>query len=366
MNLPDWLSAFVVLSSSISVWAQCSSQQATVTALQSKVQSDESAIRRLSPAMQTASLQDWAVAADEQKRRILTESLHDGINSILSYDLDKSAAYVEAKALQPTVIEGVNLPNGVASIGAPQRNAIISRMELQGLGDTVQGRGIIELIRQAGSTSNKAQKIAILSRVPGVLPDYHDLINSESGLDTAAVAFQIAAGLIGRGDFAVAVEIALFKGVQNLLDAYVISKSVGSLSASTENTLKAINARNVPLKDHIAQLQQAKTALGNCLSTSRTASSPATPANRVDPNADYESRRSALLDQAKKDTDAMSGCVIAQGRCANACGGGPLSCNVACNNAEDACFAPLKNDWDNVMQIYYNLGAQHNAPKPPN
>lgn len=371
------LPAVILVFSTTHLTAQsCTVQQSTVSTAQQQVQRDEEAIRAVNPGLQTVSLQDWAKAAKNEKHDILVESLKDGALTLISGGVDKATEELQTYALQPMDIAGYHLPNGIGSLGTGQANAIIRNLAQEGVTtDTFAGNVLISAIRQAGRSPSKKAAIDILRRGVNAVADAgaDQALHSskpagsldEQAVSAAGLAFQLAADLAGQGDLAVGIANALFKGGHNEFDALVISKSIDSLGSSVEQQLRAINALNAPLKNHVARLQQAQSALKSCQSLQAT--TPPTPSNSKasietaqSATDHYNSQRKALMDHAKADTDAMDRCLTAQIACTSGCSDpGWASCMGSCNARGDACSNPLQKDWTNTTNQIYILDGKH-------
>jgi len=351
----------VLILSANQIWAQnCAFQQNSLASIQLRVQSDENAIRRVNPALQSISLQDWATAAEDEKRKILSASLKDS-GSLLAGKALETSQELASYALQPATIAGTYLQNGIGSIGTAQGQHIVSVLEQDGADQTLFGKSLIGLIQQASSTTNKRLKLQILSETLGFLnhtKDIKELTTSEDSVDAAATAFQIAADLAGRLQLSVAIEVALFNGVRNLSDAYVISRATKSLGTSVEQQLKAINALNIPLKDHVAQLQQAKAALTNCQSANSANTQQGT-------NDGFDAQLKALSDRINQDSAAAQKCTQAQISCNNSCQDpGWGNCIMSCASVDRSCEKPLVEDEWKASHAEDELMARHFASPP--
>lgn len=349
----------LLISSTLSIWAQCTRQKNAVADLQSQVQADEDRIRRVNPALQAGELESWAKASEKEKEKIVTDSLNEAKDNFAGYVLGHVTDVAKTSALSPMEIAGVNLPYGIGSLGTGQANTIIRNLNELGISiDTP----LISAIRRASETPNKKAAIEILARGVNTVGDYgiykhRQIVNPPdspvaSNVALVEVGFQIAGDLAGYEGPAIAIASASFDRGQSLFDAWMISRAVNSLGISAEQQLKAINALTVPLKNHVIQLQQVKAALADCQQQS------AQP-NLGESGGDYDSQRQALMDHAQADNDAIGRCINAQVACYRSCPNSETSCLYGGLSAEDQCMGPLKKDWDDTMQKVYALDAKH-------
>lgn len=234
----------------------CSDQLKAIDALRVKIQTDQNAIRRLNAGLAADELNNWADASEEERRKILKNTLTTGISTLADGLLS-----APENALKPMDIAGYHLPNGIGSLGTGQANAIIGRLQSQGVANTRYGEALVSAVRKLSQTSNKigsVEYVKALSTVASGLKDAAEMGASDETVDSAAAFFQLVADLAGKGSFAVQLSTALFQGGKNLLDAYLISTAVGPLAQAAESQLNALKILSANLQKDVQSLQSLK------------------------------------------------------------------------------------------------------------
>jgi hypothetical protein len=253
-----------LLSGSSTLWAQnCSAQTATVASLRSKINADQDGIRRLNPGLTADELNRWADAAEEERQRILKDTLEASISTFADWLLS-----APENALKPMDIAGYHLPNGIGSLGTGQANAVIGRLKSLGVNsNTVLGTTLLGAIRDLSQISGKTKSLeylGALSKVASTLKDTAEMGASDESTESAAAFLQLVADLAGKGDFAAQLGTALFQGSKNLFDAYLISSAVGPAATTAQSQLEALKVLSALLERDVQALQKAKGQLDAC------------------------------------------------------------------------------------------------------
>src|SRR5581483_818165 len=177
--------------------ADCTAQLKSVDAAKARVVADQNAIRRLAPKVTADELSKWTDASETELRAALIGRLADLTNTYFSGFLNLSSEAVAANLTKPMEIAGQRLPNGIASLGTGQANAIIGSLQREGLQFTSTGAALIRAVSGLSQVRDKAAIVKILSTIPPTLYDTHVLATSRNGVDAAAAAFQVVADLAG-------------------------------------------------------------------------------------------------------------------------------------------------------------------------
>jgi len=240
----------------------CGAQQQQVSNARLQIKKDQNSLARLNLSITAGELEQWSSAAEEERQHILIETLKSGVSTFADEILTESNLAAR-RALRPMSIAGYDLPRGLASLGTGQTAAIIKRLQQMG----ADSPALIASLRYASEISGKAAKLESagdFSRLAQQLKDAAMGIQSEDSAETAAALFQIAAGLAGKGEFAVAIGNALFEGSKNQFDAYIMSSAVDTLSDAVDLDLRAVNLLTQHIKQDVEQLQKAKRELETC------------------------------------------------------------------------------------------------------
>jgi hypothetical protein len=127
----------------------CSTQQATVAGLQSKIKADQDSIRKLNLGITASSLQEAVDAEEKGVKDALKASALALLDGVLS---------APDGALGTKSIAGYQLKNGLGSIGPGQANTMIGMIETQG-GVT---QALIPAIRTLSQIGNKTSTLESL------------------------------------------------------------------------------------------------------------------------------------------------------------------------------------------------------------
>jgi len=184
----------------------CGGTQAQIRSFQAKITADEDAIRRQGAGLTARDLNDFTSVADEERDRILQESLQSAISTLLN-----GLLAAPERLQKPTMVAGYNLPNGIGSIGAGQANALVGK--IRGQGGLKQA--LIPAIQQLAQMNDKRgtlEYVEQLSRVAGLLKSTAEVGAAENSIEETEAMFGLAVAIADVGDFPVAVGNAIGHG----------------------------------------------------------------------------------------------------------------------------------------------------------
>lgn len=223
------------------------------------LKNDQDALRKLRPGSSSIDLEQWATDSEEKRSKVLRDAFKNAASALLDGLLDAPKS-----VLEPMNIAGYDLPNGLASIGTGQANAIIGRLRSQGITEaTPQGRLFMNAIRRVGSISGKRGTLEHADDWAHVFKDLKaaaELEDADDPSDSIAAVFQLAAAAAGVSGFSLSVGNALFSGSKNLLDAYVIASAVQPLDKSSTAQLQAVQSLSKKLERDVAVVRKLKEA----------------------------------------------------------------------------------------------------------
>ena len=178
---------------------------------------------------------------------------------------------------------------------------------------------------------------------------------ADDSVESATAMLELIADLAGKGDFYVSLSSALFEGmVKDPFDWYVMSKTVNSLSDSTDQQLIALKSASANLSRNVQTLQEQKLAVAACEKLAKG------PSVKDMSRSQYELERKRLYALVLQALDVVSACRAKWQSCWNSCTSQP-------NPSADKCWQKCGNcdadqaSWDTAMQRVYAFDKEWSA-----